>query len=133
LPRREYFYNRGGKGGCTLFALLRKGDCTLCHAGKGDSPRFQEAGNGCSPLFLAPLNTYEWLPNAVVRGGSPVCLPCGDSQQQPRFDLEMPGQFLDVGLAEAPAAGQKCGPQGAVAQEAAKVRSGHPVFGHKEL
>jgi hypothetical protein len=44
---------RGGKGGCTLFALLRKGDCPLCHAGKGDSPRFHTAGNGCSPLFLA--------------------------------------------------------------------------------
>jgi len=45
----------GGKGGCTLFAPLRKGDCPLCHAGKGDSPRFQEAGNGCSPLFLGLL------------------------------------------------------------------------------
>jgi len=46
-----------GKGGCTLFAPLRKGDCPLCHAGKGDSPHFHTAGNGCSPLFLA---TAAW-------------------------------------------------------------------------
>ena len=44
-----------GKGGCTLFALLRKGDCPLCGAGKGDSPRFRKDGNGCSPLFLTLL------------------------------------------------------------------------------
>ena len=49
-----YAFSAGtGKGGCTLFALLRKGDCPLCPAGKGDSPRFHTAGNGYSPLFLA--------------------------------------------------------------------------------
>jgi len=57
IPRGEapdpYAFSMGiGKGGCTLFAQLRKGDCPLCSVGKGDSPRFQTAGNGCSPLFL---------------------------------------------------------------------------------
>jgi len=42
-----------GKGGCTLFALLRKGDCPLGHAGKGDSPRFQTTETGAAP-FSAP-------------------------------------------------------------------------------
>jgi len=50
-----------GKGGCTFFAPLRKGDCPLCLAGKGDSPRLRTAGNGCSPLFLAAL----WLSLAL--------------------------------------------------------------------
>jgi len=60
VSEKSYVFSVGtGKGGCTLFALLRKGDCPLCHAGKGDSPRFQTAGNGCSPLFLGTLNKYE--------------------------------------------------------------------------
>ena len=58
-PPTYVISGRGGKGGCTLFAPLRKGDCPLCHAGKGDSPRFHKAGNGCSPLFLASLNRYH--------------------------------------------------------------------------
>jgi len=70
-----YVFSVGtGKGGCTLFAPLRKGDCPLCHAGKGDSPRFQTAGNGCSPLFLATLNTYVFA-NEKVRAPEPLANP----------------------------------------------------------
>jgi len=53
------------KGGCTLFAPLRKGDCPLCHDGKGDSPHFHTAGNGCSPLFS---RAFSWR---STRGGPP--------------------------------------------------------------
>jgi hypothetical protein len=65
-----YVFSAGnGKGGCPLFALLRKGDCPLCRDGKGDSPRFQTAGNGCSPLFLTALNTYGGMRDTP--GGRP--------------------------------------------------------------
>jgi len=54
---------------------LRKGDCPLCRAGKGDSPRFRTAGNGCSPLFFAALAWAAMLTSMQTRAAEPAAPP----------------------------------------------------------
>jgi len=50
---------RAGKGGCTLFARLRKGDRPLFrpHVRKRGQPPFPNGGKGDSPLFRARRST----------------------------------------------------------------------------
>jgi hypothetical protein len=49
-----------GKGGCTLFAQLRKGDCPLFPepVRKRGQPPFPNGGKGDSPLFRSPPAAY---------------------------------------------------------------------------
>ena len=60
---------RAGKGGCTLFALLRKGDCPLFRGRvrKRGQPPFPNGGKGDSPLFRTARHTQGiTLPELLI-------------------------------------------------------------------